>query len=142
MKKHTLSKIVYLIFAFTILTLILASCSMAGLEWKEYDSVFIDSQNEDESISFKLTIAPDRTFTLTRYEGDEKVFTYEGDSRTSTVRGRTETICTVTSDVGNNYHPYFTVRYLDDGSIAAFSEGEKSAFGSGLTSPITLVIFK
>jgi hypothetical protein len=142
MKRHTLYKTIFLITVISILTLSLAGCSMVGLEFEEYSSVFVDAQNEDGNISFKLNLSPDRTFTLTRYDGDEKAFTYEGYSRTSTVRGRTEMLCTVTSAAEDCYYPYFTARYLDDGSLAAFAEGETSIFGSGLNRDITLVIFK
>ena len=130
------------VFALIAVILSLSGCSMAGLEWDEYSSVFVDSQSESNDIEFELVLAPDRTFVLTRYDGEEATFCYEGEYRTSTVRGRTEIICTVDEGFSGNYNPYFTVRYLDDGGVAAFAEGNASAFGRGAEYEITMVIFR
>ena len=36
-----------------------------------YESTFVDSQKDEENISFSLAINSDNTFILTRYVGDE-----------------------------------------------------------------------
>lgn len=137
------SKLLYIILiALTVALMLgaLTACSMAGLEADEYASVFVDAQSEKGDISFTLVIEPDKTFELKRFDGKTQTFSYVGECRTSTVRGRTEMLCTVNNAEGS-YNPYFTVKHLDNGGVAAYAAGNASVFGEGDGNSITLVVF-
>ena len=118
-----------------------------------YNSTFVDSQNDDESISFKLVLRNDKSFTLTRYDGDETK-RYTGYYKTYTDSGKEQLLCIVeegykwNDTYPNAWNPYFSLCMLDDGTLMATAGTTSSsysvvtAFGSGSLSKITLILFE
>ena len=117
-----------------------------------YESTFVDSQNDDENISFKLVINEDKTFILTRYKGDLEE-ELSGYYKSYTESNKEQLLFIVeegfewNSSHPNAWNPYFTVCRLDDGTLMATSGTTSSsnsvatAFGSGAITDITLILF-
>lgn len=119
-----------------------------------YKSTFVDSQNDYESISFKLVIRNDESFVLTKYYGDDSTQRYSGYYKTYTDSGKEQLLCIVEegykwNDIHPNaWNPYFSLCMLDDGTLMATTGTTSSsvsvatAFGSGSISEITLILFE
>lgn len=114
----------------------------------KYESVFVDSQNITDSISFSLEIHGDKTFTL---NGSQSM---KGTWKAYTQAGKTQLLCLV--EEGYTWHdiypdawnPYFSLCFLDDGTLMATPgttvgrSSTVSVFGTGSLSMITLVLFE
>lgn len=117
-----------------------------------YESTFVDSQKDEENISFSLAINSDNTFILTRYVGDEGK-EYSGYYKSYTESDKEQLLFIVEEGFEwnslhpNAWNPYFTVCRLDDGTLMATAGTTSSssyvatAFGSGSISRITLILF-
>ena len=113
-----------------------------------YTSIFVDSQNDTDTISFSLKINDDKSFVLSGAK------TYMGTWKSYTESGKTQLLCLVEEGFRyneshpNGWNPYFTLCFLDDGTLMATpgmtgnSLGSVSAFGSGSVTMVTLVIFE
>ena len=153
--KHALKTkclILILLFGLICSSLLLCGCSKSIDYVGTYRSIFVDSQNEDDSISFTLVINKDNKFVLTRYNGN-KVNEYKGYYKTYTDQGQKQLLCIVeegyvlNSYYPNAWNPYFSICRLDDGTLmatagstASYSSGY-TAFGSGEETKITLILF-
>ena len=141
-----------------ILTLICTSFLLSGCEQSAsfvgtHRSTFVDSQNENDDISFVLYIKNDNTFILDRYDGTDITKEYSGYYKSYTESGKAQLLCVVERGFQWNptypdiWNPYFSVCKLDDGTLMAtpgttsYSSGAVSAFGSGKVSIITLILF-
>ncbi|MBR7186458.1 MAG: hypothetical protein IKD43_03105 [Clostridia bacterium] len=112
----------------------------------------MDSQNDDENISFKLAINRDKTFVLTRYI-DDSTKEFSGYYKSYTESGQEQLLFIVeegyewNTSHPNAWKPYFTICRLDDGTLMATagttssSSSVVTAFGSGAISRITLILF-
>ena len=141
-----------LLFALLCSSLLLGGCSQQTNYVGTYQSTFVDSQNDDENISFTLVINRDKTFVLTRYIGDS-TDEFSGYYKSYTESGKKQLLFIVEEGYEwNNYHPnawnpYFSICPLDDGTLMATagttssSSSVVSAFGSGSISKITLILF-
>jgi hypothetical protein len=119
-----------------------------------YKSIFVDSQNEDESISFKLVIKNNESFVLTKYYGDNSTQRYSGYYKTYTDSGKEQLLCIVeegykwNDTYPNAWNPYFSLCMLDDGTLMATagttssSSSVATAFGYGTITKITLILFE
>ena len=118
-----------------------------------YLSTFIDSQNDDDNISFTLVINEDKTFVLTGHNHKE-MEEFSGYYKLYTVDGQEQFLFIVEKGFEwnpvypNAWNPYFSICRLDDGTLMAtagttFSSNGKfvSVFGSGSVSIITLILF-
>ena len=154
MKPTTLRKNLLFLLLFAILSCVfLSSCSATSRFVGTYESTFVDSQNDEENISFKLVIKKDETFTLTRYINDKKT-KLTGYCKSYTESGSKELLCVVedgyswNSNHPNAWNPYFIISKLDDGTLMAAAGTTSSntsvatAFGSGEITKITLVLFE
>ena len=160
--KYTL-KIKCLNFALLLVlicsSLLLGGCSSFKNSSQEnyvgtYKSTFVDSQNDDESISFKLVIRNDESFVLTKYYGDNSTQRYSGYYKTYTDSGKEQLLCIVeegykwNDTYPNAWNPYFSICMLDDGTLMATAGSTSTktsvatAFGSGSISKITLILFE
>ena len=153
--KHAL-KIKYLafvlVFALLCTSLLLGGCSRYANYVGTYQSTFVDSQNDDENISFKLAINRDKTFVLTRYI-DDSTKEFSGYYKSYTESGQEQLLFIVeegyewNTSHPNAWKPYFTICRLDDGTLMATagttssSSSVVTAFGSGAISRITLILF-
>ena len=159
--KYTL-KIKCLNFALLLVlicsSLLLGGCSSFKNSSQEnyvgtYRSTFVDSQNDYESISFKLVLRNDMSFTLTRYDGDETE-RYTGYYKSYTDSEKEQLLCVVEEGFEwnethpNAWNPYFSICMLDDGTLMATAGTTSSsvsvvtAFGEGSISEITLILFE
>jgi hypothetical protein len=114
----------------------------------KYDSVFVDSQNDEKTISFSLEIRKDNTFTLGGHR------TLKGTWRQYTESGEAQLLCVVEEGYAfntkypNAWSPYFFLTFLDDGTLMATSGTTSSstsvvtAFGKGDITLITLILFE
>ncbi len=116
-----------------------------------YQSTFVDSQNDDESISFTLVINSDKTFALTRYKGDVTK-EFSGYYKSYTESGKEQLLFIVEEGYEfntvhpNAWNPYFSICRLDDGTLMATAgttsaSAAVTAFGSGSVTKITLILF-
>ena len=119
----------------------LGGCSAAELDNYEYTSIFVDAQNEDNSISFTLNLMPGREFSLVKRVGDVAEFTYTGTWRTSKHLGQVDILCTVEAGSEDGFYPYFSAETFDDGTLVVTS-GAEGAFGKGGERNITMILFK
>ena len=145
-------RIFVLLFAVLCSSFLLGGCSLFTSYTGTYQSTFVDSQNDDENISFTLDIKSDKTFVLTRHVGEDSK-EYSGYYKSYTEAGQKQLLCVVEDGFEwNEYHPnawnpYFSVCMLDDGTLMATSGTTSSsnavatAFGSGSISKITLILF-
>ena len=153
--KHTLiAKFLSFILLFSLLcsSLLLGGCSARKSYVGRYRSTFVDSQNDEENISFSLVIKKDKTFVLTRYKGDSQK-EYSGYYKSYTEAGQEKLLFIVKEGFKwnnthpNAWYPYFSVCRLDDGTLMATAGTTSSdtyvatAFGSGSISRITLILF-
>lgn len=156
--KHALKTkclILILLFGLICSSLLLGGCSKSAERTGyvgTYRSIFVDSQNEDDSISFTLVINKNNKFVLTCYNGD-KVNEYKGYYKTYTDQGQEQLLCIVeegyvwSSLCPNAWNPYFSICRLDDGTLMATAGSTSSyssvstAFGSGEKTKITLILF-
>ena len=141
-----------LLFALLCSSLLLGGCSTHTNYVGTYQSTFVDSQNDAESISFTLVINKDGTFVLTRYEGDW-MKGFSGYYKSYTEFGQEQLLFIVEEGYKwnaahpNVWNPYFTICRLDDGTLMATAGTTSSstevvtAFGSGEISKITLILF-
>ena len=144
-----------LVFAFLCFSLLLSGCSEQSEQTNyvgTYHSTFVDSQNDDENISFSLVINQDQTFVLTKNSGDSTE-EFSGYYKSYTESDKEQLLFIVEEgSEWNEYHPnawnpYFTVCRLDDGTLMATAGTTSSdiyvatAFGSGSISKITLILF-
>ena len=139
--------IVLLCFSF-----LLSGCSQYSDFIGTYKSTFVDSQNNDESVSFTLNIKKDKTFVLTKYYG-ENVYEFSGYYKSYTEYDKKQLLFIVeegyqwNSKYPNAWSPYFSVCMLDDGTLMATAGSTSSstsvvtAFGSGSITKITLILF-
>lgn len=114
----------------------------------EYKSTFVDSQNNEDSIHFTLYLEADKTFFLTGHK------IYRGTWKSYTESGKAQLLCivesgyTFNSNYPNAWNPYFTLCFLDDGTLMATggatnsSMSVASAFGYGDVTAITLILFE
>lgn len=147
-----------------VLALLLSAvCLLVGCENKDSDdisnpyigdfhSVFVDSQTDDNKISFTLSIREDHTFVLCRDNG-YRTREYSGSWKSFTDENQMQLLCLIeegyswSSDHPNAWHPYFSLIFLDDGTLMATpattssSSSVVSAFGYGYLI-ITLVLFE
>ena len=138
-------------------SLLLGGCSSFKNSSQEnyvgtYRSTFVDSQNTYESISFKLVLRNDMSFTLTRYDGDETE-RYTGYYKSYTDSEREQLLCIVEEGYEwneihpNAWNPYFSLCMLDDGTlmitgvVTSSSQKILSALGWGKNMPISLILF-
>ena len=131
---------------------LLAGCSRQTNYVGTYQSTFVDSQNDEENISFTLAINKDKTFVLTRCIGDSTK-EFSGYYKSYTESGQEQLLFIVEEGYQwndthpNAWSPYFSVCRLDDGTLMATagttysSSSVVTAFGSGATSRITLILF-
>ena len=127
-----------------------------------YNSVFVDADNEKNSISFELEIKSGGSFTLSRMDKNR---VYEGEWYSYDDAGTVKLLCTVTSGykwggAGEDvWNPYFTLTMTEDGTVMAnapLTVGTESklvgqqlnnynyldtAFGEGELTLIQLVLF-
>ena len=145
-----------LLFALLCFSLLLSGCSVQTNYVGTYHSTFVDSQNNDESISFSLVINKDKTFVLTRNNGDSTK-EFSGYYKSYTEFGKKQLLFIVeegykwNSLYPNAWNPYFTICRLDDGTLMATAGTTSSsiisnysvatAFGEGSISEITLILF-
>ena len=141
--------------AFALLLTLLCTCFFGGCSQDvgTYQSTFVDSQNDEQNISFTLVINNDKTFVLTRYRDDEEVWEYSGYYKSYTESGRKQLLFIVeegfewSSYYPNAWNPYFSICKLDDGTLMATagttssSSSVRTAFGSGGYTSITLILF-
>lgn len=111
-----------------------------------YTSIFVDSQNSEEDIEFILTLNKDGSFELKR---SPKVKLYKGTWKTYTESGKKQWLCYVRDeDRDRGWAPYFSLFFLDDGTLMATpastfsSMSSTAAFETGLTYYISLVLFE
>ena len=155
MKTKNIKRIAIALILLLTLSCLLSSCGLRGIRFVgEYTSVFVDSQNKDESISFTLSIYNDKTFVLKRFVADEEKFAYSGSWKSSSAFGKTELICMVeegyeySSNYPNAWNPYFALSFLDDGTLMASSgttvskDGAIMVFGWGSKTSITMILFE
>ncbi|MBE5752850.1 MAG: hypothetical protein E7343_02145 [Clostridiales bacterium] len=146
--KKILSVFVTVIMAFMCITI--SGCDSKGDTNKfvgNYVSVFVDSQNDYNSSDYWLKINSDNTFSL----GGR--INYQGTWKSYTISGKTQLLCMADDSYIYNatypyaWNPYFTLVFLDDGTLMATSgmtnnmSGVVSAFGSSVTT-VTLVLFE
>ena len=148
MKKTVSCLILVLMVFFSCLTM--SGCDPVGQEAfvGEYKSVFVDSQNTDNSISFSLEIKEDGTFVLDGHRS------YSGTWKSYTQSGTTQLVCieeegyTYGTSTPNAWSPYFSLSLLDDGTLMAIpgttqsSISVRTAFGAGENTHITMVLFE
>ena len=115
----------------------------------EYESVFVDSQNSYDSLTFVLEIKEDGTFKL---KGNDD--TINGTWKTYTEGDATQVLCIAddsyrfSREYPTAWNPYFTLCFLDDGTLMASSGSTSStmkaysAFGMGVSTLITLILFE
>ncbi|MBE5737775.1 MAG: hypothetical protein E7348_05180 [Clostridiales bacterium] len=152
-------KIKYLTFVLLFFVLcssfLLTGCSLDGNYVGTYNSTFVDSQNDDISISFTLVIKEDNTFNLIRsYGNGYGPKTYSGYYKSYTNSGQKQLLCIIEEgfvcsiDHPNAWYPYFSICRLDDGTLMATSGTTSSskyvftAFGEGAVTKITLILFE
>ena len=143
-----------------VLTLLLgAVCLLSGCVGKarpyigDFHSVFVDSQTDDNTISFTLSIRKDHTFVLYKDNG-YRTREYSGSWKSYTNENQMQLLCLIeegyswNSEHPNAWHPYFSLIFLDDGTLMATpgtttskTYGVQTAFGSGYLM-ITLVLFE
>lgn len=126
MKTKTIKNLSALLALLLTLSFVLSSCGIGGSRFVgEYTSVFVDAQNNDESISFSLSIKRDNTFVLKRFDSGEEKYVRSGSWKSYSALGKTELICIIEegyqyrSDYPNAWHPYFALAILDDGTLMA-----------------------
>ena len=141
-----------LLFALLCSSLLLGGCSTHTNYVGTYRSTFVDSQNDEENISFTLVINKDKTFVLTQYRGDSTK-EFSGYYKSYTESGQEQLLFIVEEGYKwntahpNAWNPYFSICALDDGTLMATagttssSSSVVSAFGSGSISKITLILF-
>ena len=147
-----------LLFALLCSSLLLGGCSQETNNDEQtnyvgtYQSMFVDSQNDDENISFTLVINRDKTFVLTRYINDNPK-KFSGYYKSYTESGQKQLLFIVEEGYEwdtthpNAWSPYFSICRLDDGTLMATAGTTSSsvsvvtAFGSGSISKITLILF-
>lgn len=135
-----------------VLALLLgAVCLLSGCVGKakpyigDFHSVFVDSQNDGNKISFTLSIQEEHTFVLCRDNG-YRTMEYSGSWKSYTNENQTQLLCLVESRT--DWNAYFSLVFLDDGTLMATpgitsdSYGTVSAFGEGSGEAITLVLFE
>lgn len=143
-------------FAVLFLIIAIVSCFAIGCSdgtdyCGTYKSIFVDSQNDDDSISFTLTINKDKSFELSKSPQNAS---YKGTWRSYTESDKKQLLCCIeegykwNSSHPNVWNPYFSLCFLDDGTLMATpgstfsSMSSSSAFGSGQITAITLVLFE
>ena len=97
-----------------------------------YDSIFIDQQNANNSLSFTLVIKEDNTFTLLRSDSGK---TTKGSWTKATIGSTTQLLCYSYDeyDKGNKWYPYFSLSMTDDGKIIASPGTNGISFAFGYT---------
>lgn len=136
---------IFLLIIALIVPCFLSRCSSTDAFCGTYSSIFVDSQNKEESISFTLTINNVKTFELNRTPIS---LDYKGTWKSYTDSNKTQLICYEwNSSYPNAWNPYFTLSMLDDGTLMAAAGSTSSsslstAFGSGEITRITLIIFE
>ncbi len=108
-----------------------------------YDSVFVDQQNDKETVSFTLNIREDNTFSLIRRDSAK---TTQGSWSVATIAGTKQMMCYADEEDKdtNKWHAYFSLSMTDDGKIIA-TPGTNAiyfAFGFVGSRPISLIIFE
>ena len=96
MKTNIIKKIAIALVLLLTLSSVLSSCSIGASRFVgEYTSVFVDAQNNDESISFSLSIKNDNTFVLKRFDSGEEKYVHSGSWKSYSAFGKTELICII-----------------------------------------------
>ena len=139
------------------LSLIIISCFSIGCKTTTnteqyigtFNTIFVDQQNTDLSVSFTLVVNEDQTFSLLRRDTSAFI---KGTWTSATISGTTQLLCysnTVTYK-NSNWHAYFSLAMSDDGKLLATpaTDGDVWAFGTaynailGSYKRITLLIFE
>ena len=108
-----------------------------------YTSFFVDAQNEASNIHFSLVLEENNKFYF-----DGNGLSYEGEWKTFTQDGKVQMICYETYGYQwnelypNLWSPYFTLSFLDDGTLMATPAVKPNAFGGGEFLSVTLVLFE
>ncbi len=151
MKVKRISIAVLIIMIIAIIPQILMGCTEDTDYCGTYHSIFVDSQNDAGDISFTLKINKDNTFELNKSTDDTP---YKGTWKSYTESGKQQLLCCIeegyqwNSYHPNAWHPYFSVCFLDDGTLMASagstftSSSSETAFGRGEITYITLILFE
>lgn len=122
MKKTKLCLTAIILVLLSLLALCLSGCANEGAYVGEYQSVWVDFQNKERTVSFSLSVKEDGTFVLSRTGGE----TMSGSYKTITEGGATKLLCLVSE--GYEWYgaypvwePYFTLSFSDDGTLMATS---------------------
>lgn len=108
-----------------------------------FDSIFVDQQNDKETVSFTLNIREDNTFSLIRRDSAK---TIQGSWTVATIADTKQMMCYADEEDKDTdkWHAFFSVSMTDDGKIIA-TPGTNAiyfAFGFVGSRPISLVIFE
>lgn len=154
-KKITITASLFVIIAIiATIPCFFAGCSKESKFYGTYNSIFVDSQNDKDSIQFKLTINKDNTFELSK-SGTKQSETYKGTWKSYTESKKVQLLCCVEEGFKwndthpNAWNPYFTLALLDDGTVMATPGSTfgsyvstTTAFGYAEISYITLILFE
>ncbi len=151
MKVKKISITILFIIIIAIIPQVVIGCSKKTDYYGTYNSIFVDSQNDAEDISFTLKINKDTTFELNKSTIKTQ---YKGTWKSYTVSGKQQLLCYIedgyqwSSRYPNAWNPYFTICFLDDGTLMATpgstfgSSSSSTAFGVGEITYITLILFE
>ena len=108
-----------------------------------FDSIFVDQQNDKETVSFTLNIREDNTFSLIRRDSAK---TTQGTWTVATMAGTKQMMCYADEEDKdtNKWHAFFSLSMTDDGKIIATpgTNAKYFAFGFVGSRPISLIIFE
>jgi len=110
----------------------------------EYNSIFVNFQDVENSLSSSLTVSKDGSFSLVNRQGELEKGSYTGRWRSYTENGAVSLLCTCEEPSGRVFL-YFTLTRLDDGTLKAEAQpvNNVTAFGgTDYFSAVTFVLFE